>query len=102
MRDNQRQFVERVQKVGKDLQTGGEHEPHLPGRLGEWARGRHKPAVHKMLCTDLVIKSQCVGRRRKSRGGEEKKRVHWLTSHNLGDGDALPIRRGKSGPRTAS
>ncbi len=40
---------------------------NLPGRLSEWVRGRHKPAIHETLCTDLVIKPQCVGSTRKQR-----------------------------------
>ena len=46
----QGQLVESIHKVWKDPQSGGVCIPHLPGRLSEWARGRHKPAIHETLC----------------------------------------------------
>ena len=57
----QGQLVESVHKVWKDPQSVGVCTPHLPGRLSEWVRGRDKPATHKTLYTDLVIKPQSVG-----------------------------------------
>lgn len=59
----------------KDPQSGGVRMSNLLGRLSEWVRGRHKPAIHKTLCKDVVIKPQHVG-------GRQGRPVQCLTSHN--------------------
>lgn len=57
-RANQRQLEESISKVWMDPQSGGVRIPNLPERFGEWAWGRHRPAIHERLCADLVIKLQ--------------------------------------------
>lgn len=59
--------MESAQNVWKDSQSEGVRTSNLLGRLGEWVGGRHKPAIHKTLCTDLVIKPQRVRSTRKQR-----------------------------------
>lgn len=59
--DNRGQLERSMEGTAEDLRSGGVRTPHLAMSISEWARGRHKPAIHEMLCTELMIKPQCVG-----------------------------------------